>query len=330
MTTLIGRWRKSSLKKISIFVPCYNEEANVRAMAMAIIREMEKLPQYDYEVIFADNNSEDNTQKILREMAEHNKKIKVIFNNRNYGPARSPRNALRHATGDAIISLTCDFQDPPKMIETCIKHWEDGYLSVYGQKVGSKEGKIKYCLRTIYYKIIAAFSDIPQYEHISGICLNDRKVLDQLLAADETTAFRHLIAELGYEVKLVPYKQEKRSGGKSSYNVSRYFSFALNSLVTTSTAPLRVATVLGCITSGISFSIGVIYLVYKLIYFEQFSLGMAPLVIGVFFLGSIQILFIGLLGEYIGAIFKKLTKVPPVIEKELINFDEPDDSTDSE
>ena len=318
------------MKKISICVACYNEEVNVRAMAMAIIREMEKLPQYDYEVIFVDNNSEDNTQKILREVAEHNKKIKVIFNNRNYGPARSPRNALRHVTGDAIISLPCDFQDPPEMIETFIKYWEDGYLVVYGQKVGSKEGKIKYCLRTIYYKIIAAFSDIPQYEHVSGICLNDRTILDQLLAADETIGFHYLTAELGYKPKLVQYKQEKRRGGKSSYNVSRYFSHAISSLVTTSTAPLRVATVLGCITSGISFFMGIIYLVYKLIYWQQFSAGIAPLVIGIFFFVSIQILFIGLLGEYIGAIFKKLTKLPPVIEKELINFDEPEDSTDSE
>ena len=318
------------MKKISICVACYNEEANVRAMAMAIVREMEKLPQYDYEVIFVDNNSEDNTQKILREVAEYNKKIKVIFNNRNYGPGRSPRNALRHVTGDAIISLPCDFQDPPEMIETFIKHWEDGCLVVYGQKSGSKEGIIKYCLRTIYYKIIAAFSDIPQYEHVSGICLNDRKVLDQLLAADETISFRYLIAELGYEVKLVPYKQEKRRGGKSSYNVSRYFSHAISSLVISSTGPLRVATVLGLTTSAISFFMGIIYLVYKLLYWERFSAGLAPLVIGMFFFISIQILFIGLLGEYIGAIFKKLTKVPPVIEKELINFDEPDDSHNAE
>jgi len=318
------------MKKISICVACYNEETNVGAMAMAIIQEMEKLPQYDYEVIFVDNNSEDNTQKILREVAENNKKIKVIFNNRNYGPGRSPRNALRHTTGDAIISLPCDFQDPPKLIKTFIRHWEDGYYVVYGQKMGSKEGKIKYFLKSIYYKIIVTFSDIPQYKHVSGISLNDRKVLDQLLSADETIGFRYLTAELGYEVKLVPYIQEKRRSGKSSYNVSRYFSHAISSLVISSTAPLRVATVLGCITSGISFFMGIIYLVYKLIYWQQFSAGLAPLVIGMFFFVSIQILFIGLLGEYIGAIFKKLTKVPPVIEKELINLDEPDDSTDFE
>jgi polyisoprenyl-phosphate glycosyltransferase len=316
------------MKKISICVACYNEEANVRAMAMALIHEMEKLPQYDYEVIFVDNNSEDNTQKILREVAEHNTKIKVIFNNRNYGPGRSGRNALRHATGDAIIGLACDFQDPPEMIETFIKYWEEGHLTVCGQKVGSKEGKIKYFLRTIFYKIIAAFSDIPQYEHMSGMTLNDRKILEQLFAEDETIPFRYLIAELGYEIKLVPYKQEKRKGGKSSYNIGRYISFALSSLVATSLVPLRIAIVFGFITSSISFFIGIIYLAYKLIYFQRFLAGTAPLVIGMFFLGSIQIFFIGLLGEYIGAIFKKLTKVPPVIEKELINFYEPDDSTD--
>ena len=318
------------MKKISILVFCYNEEANVRAMAEAIIDEMEKLPQYDYEIIFADNNSEDNTQEILREVAENNKKIKLIFNNRNYGSRRSGRNALRHVTGDAIISLASDFQDPPEMIKTLIKYWEEKYLIVYGEKTKSKEGIIKYFLRTLYYKIINAFSDIPHYKHISGINLHDRKILEQLLATDETISFRHLIVELGYEIKLVPYVQEKRKGGKSSYNTKRYFDFAIGSLVTTSIKPLRLAIVFGIITSGISFLIGIIYLIYKIIYFQTFSAGIAPLVIGIFFLGSIQILFIGLLGEYIGAIFKKVTKVPPVIEKELINFDETDDSTDSD
>ena len=310
------------MKKISIIVICYNEEANVGEMAIAIVREMNNLPQYDYEIIFADNDSQDNTQKLLRKIAEQNIKVKVIFNNRNYGPRRSSRNAFRHATGDVVISLACDFQDPPELISTFIKHWEDGHIAVYGQKVASKEGKIKYLLRTLFYYIIDIFSEIPQYKHISGICLLDREVLDQLLEADETISFRHLIAELGYKIKLIPYKQEKRKGGKSSYNVSRYFSFALNSVVTTSTVPLRIATVVGCFTAAVSFLVGLIYLIYKLIYFDQFSVGIAPIVIGIFFLGSIQILFIGLLGEYIGAIFKKLAKLPPVIEKEVINFDE--------
>lgn len=310
------------MKKISIIVICYNEEANIGEMAKAIVDEMNKLPQYDYEIIFADNNSQDNTQKILREVAGRNHKIKAIFNNRNYGPRKSSRNAFNHATGDAIISLACDFQDPPELITTFIKHWEEGNLTVYGQKMGSKEGNIKYSLRTLFYKLINAFSDIPQHMHISGICLFDKKILKQLLDGDELISFRHLIAELGHEVKLVPYKQEKRKGGRSTYNAGKYLSFALNSVVTTSTVPLRIATVVGCITAAISFIVGLIYLIYKLIYFDQFSVGIAPIVIGIFFLGSIQILCIGLLGEYIGAIFKKLTKVPPVIEKELINFDE--------
>jgi polyisoprenyl-phosphate glycosyltransferase len=310
------------LKKISIVVACYNEEGNVREMAETLVNEMQKLPQYDYEIIFADNNSEDSTQNILKELAEDNKKIKVIINNRNYGPGRSPRNAFRYVTGDAIISIACDFQDPPEKIKEFIKYWEDGYLAVYGQKTGSKEGIFKYSLRTLYYKIVAAFSDIPQYKHISGICLNDRKVLKQLLDADESIAFRNLIADLGYEVKLIPYKQEKRKSGKSSYNLSRYFNFAINSLVTTSTLPLRIATVVGSVTAFISFLFGMIYLVYKLIYFNSFSAGIAPIVIGIFFLGSIQILFIGLIGEYVGAIHKKLTKTPPVIEKELINLED--------
>ena len=318
------------MKEISILVLCYNEEANVREMAEAIVSEMEKLPNYDYEIIFADNNSQDDTQKILREEAKKNNKIKVIFNNRNYGPRKSSRNAFHHATGDAIISLACDFQDPPELISTFIKHWEDGNLAVYGQKKGSKEGIIKYFFRSIYYKLIDKLSDIPQYKHISGINLHDKKIIEQLLDADDSISFRHLVAELGYELKLVPYVQEKRKGGKSSYNTRRYFDFAIGSLVTTSTKPLRIAIVFGILTSALSFLIGIVYLIYKLVYFDQFSAGVAPVIIGIFFLGSIQILFIGLIGEYVGAIHKKLTRQPPVIEKELINFEEPKDTDNHE
>ncbi len=311
------------MKKISIIIPCFNEEANVLAMSKAIVTEMEKLPQYDYEIIFADNDSKDNTQKILRDIAEKNKKIKLIFNNRNYGPSRSPRNAFRHATGDAIIGMACDFQDPPEMIKTYIKHWEEGNLIVFGQKIGSKEGRFKYFLRSIYYRIIELFSDIPQQKHISGHALVDRKVADQVMSLlGDGKPFRNLIAELGYVPKLVPYIQPERAGGKSSYNIIKHFDFALSSLIVTSTVPLRISIICGIIISCSSFTIGIIYFIYKLIYFSTYSAGIAPLVIGLFFLGGIQILFIGLLGEYVGVIFKLVSKVPPVIEKELINFDE--------
>lgn len=310
------------MKKVSICICCFNEQDNVRDMYEAVKTQMTAFTQYEYEIVFADNASTDNTQNILKQMAETDKKIKVIINNRNFGPDRSFWNCLRYATGDAIIALACDFQDPPEFIPVFIKAWEEGEVAVLLQKVRSKENKIKYFFRKLYYKIIAAFSEIPQFEQVTGAGLYDKKVLEQFLKVGEVITPRHLIAELGYPVKLIPFVQPKRKAGKSSYNVAKYFDFAITSLVTTSTVPLRIATVIGCITSLVSFLIGFTYLIYKLIYWDTFSVGVAPMVISVFFLGSVQILFIGLIGEYIASLIKKNSKIPLVVEKELINFDE--------
>ena len=309
------------MNKISFCIACYNEVNNVRELVERITLVMSK-EQYEYEIIFSDNASTDGTQDVLREMAKIDKRIKVIINNRNYGPRKSPRNALRHTTGDAVIGLAADLQDPPELIPQFLREWENGYKLVYGQKKNSEEGFVKYKLRTLFYNIIALFSQTPQYKHISGISLNDGKVLEEMLRADPDISFRNMIAELGYPVKLIPYKQNKRKSGKSSYNVARYFNFAMDSLISTSTAPLRVATVLGCIMSFLSFLVGIIYLVMKLKHWHQFTMGTAPMVIGMFFLGSVQLLFIGLVGEYVGAVLRKVTKQLPVIEKELINFDD--------
>lgn len=309
------------MRKVTISVPCYNEVQNAEPMARAIINEMDKLPQYDYEILFIDNYSTDGTQDVLRGLAKKNSRIKVVMNSRNYGPLRSPRNGNLYATGEAVLGIACDFQDPPELIPEFLKYWEEGYVAVYGQKVTSKEGIIKHGLRTLYYNIIDFFSDVPQYKHISGISLNEKWILEQLSELDDMTPGRNLIADLGYEIKLIPYTQQKRKSGKSSYNVWRYLDFAITSLVSTSIAPLRIATVLGIIFSGISFIIGIVYLVYKLIYWDRFLAGMAPLTIGLFFLGSVQLLFIGLVGEYVGIILKKVTKKPPVMVKELINID---------
>lgn len=311
---------EKNMKKISFVVACYNEVGNVEELVERI-KEVMKQEPYLYEIIFADNASTDGTQEILRKLAKEDNRIKVIFNNRNYGPTKSPRNAFRHVSGDVVIGLAADLQDPPELIPEFIRGWENGYKLVYGQKTSSDEGAIKYALRKLYYDIIDWFSEIPQYKHLSGITLHDKMVLEEMLNADPDIAFRYLIAEMGYPVKLIPYKQEQRKSGKSSYNISRYFNFAMNSLISTSTIPLRVVTVLGCIMSIICFIIGIIYLILKFRYWNQFSMGTAPMLIGMFFLGSVQILFIGLVGEYVGAILKKLTKQMPVIERELLNFD---------
>ena len=308
------------MEKISFVIACYNEVGNIEELVRRLTAVMSQ-EQYKYEIIFADNASSDGTQEILRKLAHQDKRIKVILNNRNYGPTKSPRNALGHVSGDVVIGLAADLQDPPELIPEFIREWEKGYKLVYGQKLSSDEGFVKHGLRTLYYNIIDFFSEIPQYKHLSGIALHTRDVLDEMLNADPDVPFRYLIAEMGYPVKLIPYKQNKRKSGKSSYNINRYFNFAMNSLISTSTIPLRMATVFGGFMVVVCFGIGMAYLVMKFKYWDQFSMGTAPMLIGIFFLGSVQILFIGLIGEYVGAILKKLTKQMPVIEKELINFD---------
>lgn len=308
------------MEKISFVIACYNEVDNIKELVERITTVMYK-EHYEYEIIFADNASSDGTQEVLRQLAEKEKCIKVILNNRNYGPTKSPRNAMGHVSGDVVIGLAADLQDPPELIPEFIREWEKGYKLVYGQKLSSDEGFIKHGLRSLYYNIIDFFSEIPQYKHLSGITLHARDVLTEMLSADPDIPFRYLIAEMGYPVKLIPYNQNKRKSGKSSYNISKYFNFAMNSLISTSTIPLRVATVFGCFMVVICFIIGIVYLVMKLLHWNQFSIGTAPMLIGVFFLGSVQIVFIGLVGEYVGAISRKLTKQMPVIEKELINFD---------
>lgn len=308
-------------KKISINVPCYNEEDNVKPMAEALTQIMQSL-DYDYEIIFRDNCSTDATKVRLRELAAADQHIKVIMYNRNYGAGGRGRcKCLSYNTGDVIIMIACDFQEPPELLPEFIKYWEQGYKVVAGQKTGSKEGKIKFFLRHVYYKIIDVFSDVPQYEHMSGILLYDREVLNEFLKIDEDIVPRNALADMGYEVKLIQYVQEKRRSGKSSYNVWRYLNFALNGLVNTSTAPLRLMTVTGFCMSVASFILGIFYLIMKLTVWYRFPAGVAPILIGMLFLGSVQLLFMGVLGEYIGAILRKVSRQPDVIVSELLNID---------
>lgn len=307
---------------LSILVACYNEVGNVEELTERITKVMENEKEYDYEIIFSDNASTDGTQEVLRKLAAKDKRIKVILNAKNYGPMRSPKNALRKAKGDAVMLLAADLQDPPELIPEFLRAWEDGYGLVYGKKTSSDEGVIKYALRSLFYNIINMFASTEQYKHISGIWLNDRKAVDILLQSDEDVEYRFLLPELGIPIKFIEYKQQRRKRGKSSYNISKYFSFAMESMVSTTVAPLRIATVFGMMTAFVSMLLGLGYLIYKLVYWDEFSVGTAPLVLGMFFFGSVQLVFIGLLGEYIGAILKKVSYTVPVMEKELINFDE--------
>lgn len=312
------------MKKVSIIVPCYNEENNVEPMAEKLTEIMEKKLKYDYEIVFRNNASTDKTMEKLRLMAEKNKKIKVISNARNYGVSPIKDTFIGRVTGDVIICIACDFQEPPELIPEFLYWWERGYEVVAGQKTASKEGKIKYGLRQIFYKLIGAFSENPQVKNMSGITLMSRRIAELWWGNNRDEYFRYFVTDLGVDIKLIPYVQEKRRSGKSSYNIWKSLSFALDSMIMTSVAPLRIATVLGVICSVMSFLIGLIYLILKLIWWYDFAAGTAPILIGLFFIGSIQLLFIGIVGEYVGVILRKTTVQNPPIVNELINIDEND------
>ncbi|MCI9215763.1 glycosyltransferase family 2 protein [Lachnospiraceae bacterium 42-17] len=310
------------MKKISIFTPCYNEKGNISEMYAQVTAVMNTLPQYEYEYVFIDNKSTDGTREILREIASRDKHVKVIFNTRNFGPDQSGMHGFLATTGDVSICLACDLQDPPRLIPDFIKKWEEGYKVVWGQKVKSQENPLMYAIRTLYYKIINLFSNLKQYPHMTGFGAYDKVVMDEIRKAQEPDPLlRNLIPDLGYEVGIVEYEQPRRKSGRSHYNFFSYVDTAIKSLVNTSRAPLRLVTYIGIIFSILSFGTACYYFIYKIVHWEAFSLGMAPLLIGIFFLGSIQILCLGIIGEYLNDVLRRVTKKENVIEEERINFD---------
>ena len=319
------------MKTISVVIPCFNEEENVVPISEAVIEIFNKeLPDYDYEIIFIDNDSQDKTRELLRELCGKNPKIKAIFNAKNFGQFKSPYYGLLQVTGDCGILVAADFQDPVEMIPKFVKEWEKGYKIVSGIKTSSKENKIMYFLRTCYYKMIKKLSDVEQIEHFTGFGLYDKKFIQVLRDLDDPTPFlRGIVAELGYRRKDIPYEQPKRKAGKSSNNFYRLYDAAMLSITSYTKAGLRLATFFGCICSFTSMAIAFIYLVLKLIYWDRFIAGTAPILIGMFVLGSIQLFFIGLLGEYILTINSRVMKRPLVVEEERINF-EKDKNSDGE
>jgi polyisoprenyl-phosphate glycosyltransferase len=312
---------------VSILTPCYNEEANVAALVAAVRDAMAREDAYEYEHVIIDNCSTDGTRPILRRLAAEDRRVKVIFNVRNFGPGRSGTHGFFQTRGAATVCLACDFQDPPELIPEFLRHWEAGAPIVWGRKRTSKEGRFMFFVRTLYYRIIKSFSDTVQYEHVTGFGLYDRRVIDVMKAAnDPNPNFRNLISELGYPIDFIEYDQPARRAGKSSYNFFRYFDTALSALINTSRAPLRIATLLGFAMSSLCFLAGMFYLVYKLIYWQSFVVGTAPLVIGLFFIGSVQLFFTGILGEYIGEILQRVTRRPLVVEQERLNFEDKEEA----
>lgn len=310
------------MKHISVMTPCYNEEGNIRNIYNAVKEQFDKMPQYTYEHIFIDNYSTDNSRKILRELATEDSNVKVILNARNFGPNRSGSYGMLQGTGDALICIVCDLQDPSEMIPTFLQKWEEGYKVVLGQKTKSKENPLMFQVRKLYYKIMEKLSETEHLTNVTGYGLFDKEVLDMIKWMDDPDPYiRGLVTQLGYKWCLVEYTQQERTSGKSSYNFNRYFDFAITGLTHVSKKPLRIVTLVGLIMSAISFAIAIIYLVFKLVHWYEFDMGTAPILIGVFLLGSVQLACLGVIGEYIGAILTKVTKRPMVVEEERINFD---------
>lgn len=312
------------MKKLSVLIPCYNEEENVVPISEAVIGIITKeLPGYDYELVFIDNDSRDNTRPLLRELCAGNPKIKAIFNARNFGQFNSPYYGMLQVTGDCVIEMVADFQDPVELIPQYVHAWEEGYKIVIGIKTSSKEKKLMYKLRTMYYKAIKKFSDVEQIEHFTGSGLYDRDFIEVLRNLKDPTPFlRGIVAELGYKRKEIPYDQPLRRAGKTHNNFYSLYDAAMLSVTSYTKVGLRIATFLGAIASGICFLVALVYLVMKLIWWDRFAAGTAPMLIGILFLGSVQILFIGLVGEYILSINQRVMNRPLVIEEERINFDD--------
>lgn len=310
------------MKRISVVTICYNEEGSIQEFYDQVVAVFAGLHgRYEYEIIIADNASTDSTPDILRDIAAKDGNFKVIFNARNFGPNRSGNNAFLQAHGDAAVLMASDLQDPPSLIPDLIAEWEDGKKVVVAVKSESAEPRIYYFLRTVAYKTLDRLSDITMIPHFTGFGLYDRQVVEIYRSLrDPYPFFRGLISDIGFEQAVVHFSQPLRKHGKSKGSLMYLYEEAMLGITSYTKLPLRLATLVGFITAMISLLIGLFYLVYKLIYWSSFSLGVAPLAIGLFFFAAIQLIFLGVIGEYISMIYIQVLDRPPVYEKERLNF----------
>ncbi|MGH7655307.1 MAG: glycosyltransferase family 2 protein [Gemmatimonadaceae bacterium] len=307
---------------ISVVTACYNEEDNVRLLYEAVRDQMAKFPQYRYEHVFIDNASTDATQQILRALASADPRVKAIFNNRNFGPVRSPMHGLLAARGDAVIGIACDFQDPPDLIPELVTRWERGARTVLCVKPVSEESRLMYAVRSAYYRLLGRLSESEIVPQATGFGIFDRSVMDEVRSLnDPYPFFRGLLAEIGASVEQLPYRQPARARGKSKISLVALIDVAMLGLVNHTRAPLRLAMLVGFAIAGLSALIGFGYLIAKLLFWNSFSLGVAPIVSGFFLLSAVQLIFIGIVGEYVGAIFAQVKSRPLVFERERLNFD---------
>jgi glycosyltransferase involved in cell wall biosynthesis len=308
---------------VTILTACFNEEGNVLEVYKQVQSQMQNLPGYDYDHLFIDNSSTDRTVPILRELASADKRVKVIVNTRNFGHIRSPFHGFLQARGDAVLSLVADLQDPPELIPEFIRKWEEGYKIVIGVKSGTRDSWLMSRMRRFYYRLVGRLSsDVELVQNFTGFGLYDRDVIEKLRSTGEQYPyFRGLVSDLGYERAEVPYVQPARKSGRTKNNFFSLYDMAMLGITNHSKVPLRLAAMAGCVISVISLLVAIGYLVAKLMFWDQLELGLAPLLIGIYFFGAVQLFFIGVLGEYIGAIHTQVHKRPLVVEKERINFD---------
>jgi glycosyltransferase involved in cell wall biosynthesis len=310
------------MKTISIITPCYNEEENVEELYHRVRAVMLKVGRYSYEHIFIDNSSSDATVAILKRIASRDRNIKIIVNARNFGHIRSPMHAFLQTCGDAVIGIVADLQDPPEMIEQMIEKWEEGYAMVLCLKTTSQENRLMFWIRTQYYRVVQRLSSIETFENFTGYGLYDRKVVEAVRSfGDAYPYFRGMIAEIGLPYSTLTFDQPRRIRGITKNNFYTLYDIAMLGITNLSKVPLRVVTFVGFATGVLSVLAGFAYLFYKLIFWSNFEVGMAPLVIGLFFLGSVQLISMGILGEYIGAIHTQVFRRPYVVEKERVNFE---------
>lgn len=313
---------ETATKLITIMTPCYNEELNVREVHRRVLAMAAEIPEYRFEHLFIDNASKDGTVAVLREMAAEDPTVKVIVNARNFGADRSGMHALLQAQGDAVGTVAADLQDPPELFVEMVRAWEKGSPIVAAIKHASDESGLMYRVRTAYYKLVGRLTNVEVLEHFTGFGLYDRSVLEHIRThfPDPYPYFRGMIAELGLPIAKVYYKQGRRERGITKNNFYALYDLAMLGITNLSKVPLRLVTFTGFASAAASFLLGMFYLIYKLVFWSSFQVGVAPLVLGLFFLGSIQLIALGIIGEYVGAIHTTVLNRPRVTEKERINF----------
>jgi glycosyltransferase involved in cell wall biosynthesis len=312
--------KMTNSKLISIVTPCYNEEDNIEELCQRVAKVMAAQP-YDYEHICIDNCSTDETISKIKEIATHDKRLKLIVNARNFGHIRSPYYGILQSRGDACVLIASDLQDPPEMIAEFIKKWEQGYKTVLAVKPESEESPVMFGLRKAYYRLIGRISEVPLVRNATGAGLFDRAVVDILRSIqDPYPYFRGLLCEIGFPIALVPFKQPRRQRGVTKNNFYTLYDIAMLGITNHSKVPLRLMAIGGFFLSFLSLIVAMAFFVAKLVYWDSFELGIAPLLIGVFFFGAMQAFFIGVLGEYIGSIHTQVRNMPLVVENERVNF----------